>query len=73
MRGMQAASKHPGRQHCTAAALFACHLAVGHHLYWVLFTSHFPQGVPGFYRGFGGILLTVIPANCCYFRWAQKV
>jgi hypothetical protein len=23
--------------------------------------------VPGFYRGFGGILLTVIPANMCYF------
>lgn len=30
------------------------------------------QGVPGFYRGFGGILLTVIPANCCYFRWAAS-
>jgi hypothetical protein len=26
------------------------------------------QGLPGFYRGFGGILLTVIPANMCYFR-----
>ena len=30
------------------------------------------QGVPGFYRGFGGILLTVIPANCCYFRWPPE-
>lgn len=27
-----------------------------------------PQGLRGFYRGFGGILLTVIPANMTYFR-----
>lgn len=25
------------------------------------------EGVSGFYRGFGAILLTVIPANMCYF------
>ncbi|KAL6785382.1 hypothetical protein ACKKBG_A00040 [Auxenochlorella protothecoides x Auxenochlorella symbiontica] len=25
------------------------------------------EGVRGFYRGFGGIMLTVIPANMCYF------
>lgn len=25
------------------------------------------EGVPGFYRGFGAILLTVVPANMCYF------
>ncbi len=25
------------------------------------------EGLPGFYRGFGAILLTVIPANMCYF------
>ena len=24
------------------------------------------EGLPGFYRGFGSILLTVIPANMCY-------
>lgn len=25
------------------------------------------EGVPGFYRGFGAILATVVPANMCYF------
>ncbi|KAK2078861.1 hypothetical protein QBZ16_003701 [Prototheca wickerhamii] len=25
------------------------------------------EGMPGFYRGFGSIMLTVIPANMCYF------
>ncbi len=25
------------------------------------------EGVPGFYRGFGAILITVVPANMCYF------
>jgi hypothetical protein len=25
------------------------------------------EGVAGFYRGFGAIVLTVIPANMCYF------
>lgn len=27
------------------------------------------EGVPGFYRGFGAIVLTVIPANMCYFSY----
>jgi len=27
------------------------------------------EGVRGFYRGFGALLLTVVPANMCYFSY----
>ena len=36
-------------------------------------SSHFQiseaEGVRGFYRGFGALLLTVVPANMCYFSY----
>jgi len=29
------------------------------------------EGVQGFYRGFGALLLTVVPANMCYFSCVE--